>query len=340
MAVRWGPSDTGYASTSLPPAMPFTITCWMYITATAANSGIWGILGTFNSDLSFDPDGLALRIRSGVTPNTVGPATLATATWYKLAVVAASSAATLYWANAATSTLSSASGTYANPSSSTTLRIGATGSGSPIINGRLAAFKVWSAALTLSEITREFECYVPCRTASLTRFHPFVNAETTDYSGNARTLTGGTGVTTEAGPPIPWTTQGGYQLLIPWDPATAVWYAIYDTATGNLVSGDYAANVTLPLAAGLDYKAYLGQPDPIRLVWDSTALDYVSRDGIVWIDRVGDLVADGTLTAAWAAMSGPQSTAMQNRIGQMLGPFRYRQNFQDIDLQLGFGSPQ
>lgn len=100
--------------------------------------------------------------------------------------------------------LTSDSDTLGTVTGLTQLRIGESVFGAEWWRGRVANFKVWNAALTQAEIENELAQYVPHRTANLLRWHPFLIAETTDYSGADRTLTGGTGATTEDGPPIPW----------------------------------------------------------------------------------------------------------------------------------------
>jgi len=106
---------------------------------------------------------------------------------------------------------------------------------------------------------------------------------------------------------------------------------VYDTTTGELLSTGSVDPRPLPGGQGL--KEYInGQPDLSIYDWDTTARDFVLRAGSDLIDRVADLVADASLASAWAALSGAQSTAMQNRIGQMLGSKRYRHAVEPIDL--------
>jgi hypothetical protein len=131
-----------------------------------------------------------------------------------------------------------------------------------------------------------------------------------------------------------------YGRIIPFSNVYSVpqqlWYATYDTSTGELLS----LGPELPvLPAGADYTV-LGRAPDSSVVWSTTLRTFVSVIPIVMVDRVMDLVADATLTTAWAAMSVDQRTAMRVRIGMMLGPFRWRYDFQDVDLQQGFGTQQ
>jgi Concanavalin A-like lectin/glucanases superfamily len=336
VAVRFSASGQNYTSATAFPVMPFTLTFWAYmVTDRNALTGLWGINGAFTPNgLITVADGTTLHLYSGTVYDITNLA-FTTGTWYKIAIVASGGTVTIYYA-AIGSALATATGSFSNQSTNASYNIGCSDTTSQFFNGRIASWKEWPVALSAAEVAAEFQCYMPRRTG-LSRWYPFLTAGTTDLSGNGRNLSGGTGATTEDGPPIPWRLGGGTQLLIPWDPATAVWYVIYDTATGAAFSEDYTLN--LPLAAGLAYKEYLnGRPNQDVFVWDPGSLSYVFRDALVTVDRVADLVADGTLTTAWAALSGAQSTAMQNRIGQMLGPYRYRSTVADIDLQPGWGT--
>lgn len=115
-----------------------------------------------------------------------------------------------------------------------------------------------------------------------------------------------------------------------------LWYGLYDTTTGELLS--LGPDIPSP-PAGTAYVV-LGQQPDARVVWSTTLRNFVLVVPVVMVDRVLDLVADASLTSAWAAMSADQRIAMRVRIGVMLGPFRWRFDFQDIDLQQGFGTQQ
>jgi hypothetical protein len=329
VAVRFSASGQTYSATTGLPSSAFTFTGWAYLTTDRnAASGIFSLASTWNSNLVTDSDGTTLRLTDTFS-GSVGSFALSTGTWYKLAITQSSTTGVFYHASAANA-LTSDSGSLQSISSPSTWRIGCSNSTSNWWNGRLAAVKVWTVALTASEIAQELNCYIPLRTTNLARWHPFLSAETTDYSGQGRTLSGGSGTATEDGPPIQWS-PFPHQLLIPWDPTSTVWYAVYDTTTGELLSTG-SVDPT-PLAAGQALKEYInGQPDLSRYVWDTTARDFVLKPDLGLIDRVADLLADGTLTSAWAALSGTQSQAMQDRVGQMLGSRRYRLPTEPIDL--------
>jgi hypothetical protein len=109
-----------------------------------------------------------------------------------------------------------------------------------------------------------------------------------------------------------------------------VWFAVYVTTTGELYSvGSVVADPLPGIYTALELER---QPDLAVVMWDTTTRTFVPRPPDPPVDRVADLLADGTLTSAWASLSGPDSTAMQTRIGTMLGPYRYRSSIEPIDL--------
>lgn len=126
-----------------------------------------------------------------------------------------------------------------------------------------------------------------------------------------------------------------YGRVVPFSVTTSIpqtlWYALFDTTTGALLSfGPGDAPIPGP---GTDVYVVgdFGMYQDF-MVWDTVSRTFVLKALLVMIDRVSDLVSDSTLTAAWAALSADQSQAMQTRIRQMLGPFRFRLDYQDIDL--------
>ncbi len=88
----------------------------------------------------------------------------------------------------------------------TTWRIGRSPNTSEFLSGSLAAVKWWNTNLTQAELQAEFDTYVPQRGAGLRAWYPFhAGPDTTDWSGNGMTLSGGTGATEDtSGPPIAW----------------------------------------------------------------------------------------------------------------------------------------
>lgn len=338
MAVHFSGTGQSYTNSSgLPATALFTITCWVRLIAVNVTSGpvIW-MMSSGSSQYAYlgypqNSSQLIFDWSGGASTNTNGPVNTL-GTWFKSAVVVNGTSATLYANSSPTSALTAYPGgaNFTLPTGTLAFTIGPGSAFSPNwSNADIAALKMWDAALTQAECEAELQTYTPQRTANLNRWHPLVRLETTDYSGNSRTLSGGAGATQSAGPPISWTRLN--VQTIPWDPNTPTWYALYDTTTGQLLSTGQGDPGSIP--AGTAFITLLGAPpDESVFEWSTTAHAYVRRVAPVTVDRVDDLLNDATLTSAWAALSGPQSTAMQARIGQMLGPYRYRLDFQDVDL--------
>lgn len=74
--------------------------------------------------------------------------------------------------------------------------------------GRLAAIKIWKAALSEAEIANEMRQILPFRTENLAAFYPLtagLSDDEVDFSGLAQTLTvAGSGHAAADGPPVPW----------------------------------------------------------------------------------------------------------------------------------------
>lgn len=213
MAVRFSASGQHYTSlTSLPSA--FTITMWVNQIADINRICILSAGSVSGDAISIisGASGLTLSLKGSTA--TIGSFVTSYNTWYKLAVTFDNGSAVFYHAGA-TSALTSDSGSIGT-ATGTGVYIGSSNETLDWFSGRIAAFKQWSAALSATEVDRELQFYVPQRTADISRFYPFVVAQTRDYSGLARTLSGGSGTSTEPGPPIAWSANNYAQLIIPW----------------------------------------------------------------------------------------------------------------------------
>lgn len=96
-------------------------------------------------------------------------------------------------------------GNGTNTNAITNIQLG--DAGSELFNGRLAAVKFWTVALTAAELLNEMRCIRPVKFASVDSWYPFFDSTTDgirDYSGNAKTWTVVGSLTSEDGPPIPW----------------------------------------------------------------------------------------------------------------------------------------
>ena len=234
MAVRFDAAGEQYSATNGLPGDVYTLTAWVWPAAVGVRFRAVYWLRTFSDQLSgvvirdFTSE-LQLIDNGSYGFNGVGPLVATPETWYRIGVVVNGANATFH-RSAAGSPLGSASvDNFSPPATPNEWWIG----DDPYDDwwdGRIAALKVWGAALTAGEVEAELAQYMPRRTSGLLRFHPFVRAETVDYSGNNNALSAGTGVTTEDGPPIPW--------------ASATPLIVLPPASGTAVTGTVAA--TLP----------------------------------------------------------------------------------------------
>lgn len=210
MAVRFS-NTTGqsYTSTSSVPTGALTITCWAQLVSDINTfAPFWALDNNSSSaaDLlcTTSSDGVGLRVY-GVTEQLDGP-DMVVGTWYRIAVTKSSARSVTLYYGALGSALSVSTPTTYSAITPTTLRVGGFRSGvatnSP--DARIADFKQWSTDLTQAEVETELAQSVPARLANLVRWHPLLTADAADYSGAGLTLSGGTGATTEAGPPNPW----------------------------------------------------------------------------------------------------------------------------------------
>src|SRR5690606_11748899 len=143
-----------------------------------------------------------------------------------------------------------------------TLRIGQSPWGGEWLNGRMAAVKIWTAALSANEIQAERDYTSPLRTSDLRAWYPFEVAETTDHSGNGETLSGGSSPSTEPGPGSPFspvedaeaTAETPLALLL--DSGTQAEHRAtagieLGAGLGATARSDHAATAGIPLGLGL-----------------------------------------------------------------------------------------
>lgn len=212
MAVRFDADGKDYTRGSLPsPVTTWTVAGWFKVsvensgynsffcldngTTTAGNAAVLQTNGSGAAALHyFDANGADI---AGPVPG-IG-------TWTYLAVAVNGTAGTLYTraASSATFTTTALAGLSASLAAAN-LRIGESAWTGEWLNGCATAVKMWGATLTQAEVEQESWRYTPARTAGLTAWYPLTHPDPTDYSGNGRTLSGGTGVVFEDGPPLVW----------------------------------------------------------------------------------------------------------------------------------------
>lgn len=260
MAVRFSADAQDFTRTvSLGTVSQFSACCWVKISVDRnANSTVW-TLDNGNSDyisVVTNTDGTNMKFyteanSSGNAQNfTVG-------TWYAVCcsvngvngsmwtrAITDSSWTAITWTNGTANT------------TGTTIRIGEHPGGGLWLNGAIAALKMWNGVtFTQADFDNEIWSYRPKRVTNLIAWYPFLVTETMDHSGNGNTLSGGTGTSTEDGPPIAWDAAASnifFPSLAP-DTVTSTLDGTLPAITGSFtgeatVSGTLAG--TLPAITG------------------------------------------------------------------------------------------
>lgn len=206
MSVRFDTAGENYTATNgMPAGNVYTVICWVRLAVDRDTyQTVWVLdvgSATTGIYLETNSDGTTLGVWSSASATAQQPISLAVDTWYQTAVVVNGTTVTHY-REAAGNTLTSGSVTLTGANPPTRLIIGDDGGGTAWLNGNVANFKVYGAALSQSEIEAELASWTAVRTSNLLRHHKFQTAEATDYSGNGNSLSGGTGTSTEGDPPI------------------------------------------------------------------------------------------------------------------------------------------
>jgi concanavalin A-like lectin/glucanase superfamily protein len=208
VAVRFSADGQDYTRTlSLGSQAAYTIALWVKISIDRNDvSTVWCVDNGSDQAgvLQTDSDGTSL-LYFDHTENVHSVATLTAGVWHYVAISVngANGTAVSRAATASTYTVS----TWNDGATSltmTNLRLGESVFGSQWLNGCVTGVRLWQATLTQAELENEAWTYLPRRTANLTAWYPQVRTETVDYSGNGRTLSGGSGAATEDGPPVAW----------------------------------------------------------------------------------------------------------------------------------------
>lgn len=217
MAVRFDAVSDRISTSGVTPPGTFTITGWVYLSTDRDDFSTWcrvwdagaGTVATWST--AFDgTSGPGYFTGAGSITNTTN---LIVGEWRKLAI---------------TRTGSSGQALVATPAGVTEVGAGTVGTGTPAgitlggrapadtnewFDGRCAYFRVWSSVLSQAQIETEWASTVPATAAGLWADWPLATAaDLTDHSGNGRDLVAGsTAVTTEPGPPLPWTSMPNLQ---------------------------------------------------------------------------------------------------------------------------------
>ncbi|MCC6192057.1 MAG: hypothetical protein IT318_23760 [Anaerolineales bacterium] len=113
------------------------------------------------------------------------------------------------------------------------------------------------------------------------------------------------------------------------------WQALYETATGRLVS--VGSVVAEPLPAGLAALALAGPPNVDGEMWDAGTRAFVARPAKVLIDRLDDLITDSRysadLIALWNALNATNRNRLRTGLIRLLGSQRWRTAGEAVDLR-------
>lgn len=202
MSVRFDASGEMYTSTAGTPGTgDFTALSWFKIVAQrAAYSTPWGLDNGSNHVITpqcdnpgTDPVSFYIWVDAAGTAQDINSVIdVSSGVWYALAVQREGTTLRA-WIQPAGGSVTPVSRTINSGLNMSTMRIGRSVTTAEWINGRIANYKLYTAALTLTEIQAEWNNWQAQRTAGLTHHHKFQSAaETTDYSGagNALTVTG------------------------------------------------------------------------------------------------------------------------------------------------------
>lgn len=245
----------------------------------------------------------------GTTMNTVFDATtqqsmgaMTVGTWYFICLATNGTTGTIYYRTPATQTMSTVAVSGATASvSAVNFRIGESPWGAEWWNGRINAVRAWTAQLSAAEVGQESQQYVPKRLTNLVAFHPLVRPETTDYSGNARTLSGGSGATREDGPPIPWDVLSP-QLFLPAPSSGTTAAAETASATASALDATSAVTVAAQDAAAT------ASVDNAAAVTSVVAAAEAATATAAANNTITTIVVDGTSASASATVDNPSAS--------------------------------
>lgn len=252
MALRFDSTDRLSRTANLPPEATFTVCGWARRTASTSFGTLCALNHTTLDQFHMlqwndTTDDLVVVNFSGGTSAAIQ--TIGNAVWFFWAMVGNGTNITGYVGQHGNATLSSQSVAY-SATSYNQLDVGGNRYNESI-SGRLAAVKVWDAALSQAELENERWSFYPKRTANLNIWSPMhetvVGDADNDYSGNGRNWTVSGTLTHEEGPPISWG-HGRRRTIVqktaaaPFDPA--------------LIPGLMAAPVVIPPPAPIGVLAY------------------------------------------------------------------------------------
>jgi hypothetical protein len=309
MATRFtgsGPNGTGYiANPGLGEVAQLSMTCWLKLSSDRNTNIVFVVLSnnsnrvawifTGSSGTSLHVSDLNLAADVGINA-TVG-------TWYFAGASFDGTQASSVYLDGASWTTQTWDGNLATRNADYIYL--ADHPNSSWLNGCLMGVKVWvGSALTIEQLQNEARSVIP-KAPNVTAWYPLLKPETTDYSGNGYTLTGGPASTAiEDGPPISW---GWPRIQVP----------IKDTieiAVGRATSTETAGTILHQHIVGMALETSTARSTKIEVIADTVTEINFSAE-------IVDPIAVGVtaLTSATAAASAQSwSTASVAPAGNRL----------------------
>lgn len=290
MSVRFDADGESYTrSTGLGSVTVWSFACWVKLAVDQATTTVLLQIdnGSGTSRLRINAwNGTALTYQTdgGGWFGTIGH-TLTVGAWSYVGISGTSNPGEVRSAARAAGSTTWAGGTSSQTNATfnaATLRIGDGQAANEWLNGSLAAVKIWDQALSFEELQQESWTYLPKRTAGLRGWYPFLSPSTTDYSGLAQTLSGGTGAALDDPPPITWS-AGRRRIFIP--SGTSVTLA--DTATAD-------DQLTTSAAAPLDETA--AATDALIAAASTTLTESITGTEAFTVDVTAALAEGVTVT--------------------------------------------
>jgi hypothetical protein len=206
VAIRFADASHGpVTGISLGQRSALTVSCWVKISVDRnAESPVWTIDPNSTSSwvsLRTGADGTTMRVL--INGTQVASRAFTPGVWYFVGVSIGPTGGFMVSRAAGTGSFNVDTWASAATVMASVLRLGISIDGL-WLNGCIAGFKLWTDALTQTEVQAEYGDYLPRRMAELAAAYAFYRAEPTDYSGYGRELSLGNGETADAGPPIAW----------------------------------------------------------------------------------------------------------------------------------------
>ena len=110
-----------------------------------------------------------------------------------------------------------------------------------------------------------------------------------------------------------------------------VWYAVYESATGRLLS---VTTLLGDLPVGVTTLNLAGEPADNQM-WDSTTRTFIPRPAKVLVDRLQDILSNpayADFATAYNVLNAANKTRLRNMLIKLLGRQRYRSQGEPTEM--------